>query len=440
MKYNSGCNRGICDIGKSSNPPGAGLTVKPMNWSIKGVPPSNSQPHVNWASSGSNPHSTHAVSSQHIRYHGHDKHHPHLPGKISYGLSSSSSSPHVNQMQNHKELPRKYNQSEILGKDGNTTKHNVPLWGWYQSWGSTNEEVINIIDFCQQQQKIWGINALDHYESDPGRGDACKIKAIILSNCRLNHGDCSALQKALQGLNLNLDILDLSGNRIDIHGTPCVLYGITRIGSPETLKYVKYINLSNNRMNDKDAKYIADALADGMLPATKHINLSGNNITEVGETQIVKALKGKMQDIIVLTQRLETHAKWFIGYGTREEKIAAFKEFIQKAKEKGIDTDRIVVDHSFWGNTSNQLSAVKSGVVGFVKCNWAPEDVVKGHAQDKIIARVSKTLSKVVGSVTNVEGIVSCYLQATDDAWTSEAGLSAVNHELCVMGEQDFCD
>ena len=61
------------------------------------------------------------------------------------------------------------------------------------------------------------------------------------------------------------------------------------------------------------------------------------------------------------------------------------------------------------------------------------------YAQDTITAKISKTFSEVLGKFTDAEGIVSCYLEATDEAWTSEAGQKVLQHKLCVMGESEFC-
>jgi hypothetical protein len=32
-----------------------------------------------------------------------------------------------------------------------------------------------------------------------------------------------------------------------------------------------------------------------------------------------------------------------------------------------------------------------------------------------------------------------CYVDASEDAWTSAVGQQAVKHELCVIGETEFC-
>lgn len=204
------------------------------------------------------------------------------------------------------------------------------------------------------------------------------------------------------------------------------------------------VDLSNSDIDDFGAKYIADSLEKGTLPSTKYIDITGNHITPTGDTALVKAMKHQtVQDIIILTYKLNENSKLLIG--TKEEKIAAYKELIAKGKDKGTYDEAIVVDKSWWGqvkNTVNQFLAVKNGVFGFSKCHFVPEDIAVGYAQDKFIAKIPKIFGSVAKygiKLIDVKDIVTCYLGATEEAWTSEVGMSAIKHELCVMGESEFC-
>lgn len=215
-----------------------------------------------------------------------------------------------------------------------------------------------------------------------------------------------------------------------------------------TPRNILRIDLSNNQIGDEGAKLIADGLANGVFPITKKINLSGNNITSNGESFIVKAMQSStVQDIIVLTQRLNDNCKLLPlpGIATKEEKIAELKKFIQLGKEKGTYDEAVVVDKSFWGeikNAANGLLTAKSASVGFAKCYFVPEDMATDYAQDKIVAKLPKLANgmyKYATKLLSVKDIVTCYLGATDEAWSSEPGLSVVKHDLCVMGKQEFC-
>ena len=65
---------------------------------------------------------------------------------------------------------------------------------------------------------------------------------------------------------------------------------------------------------------------------------------------------------------------------------------------------------------------------------------MQAYAEDRLIAKLPKALSKLVGNTINAHSIVSCYLEATEETWTSNTGQQVLKHELCVMGELEFCD
>ena len=254
-----------------------------------------------------------------------------------------------------------------------------------------------------------------------------------------------------------MDIINVAGNKITDHGVECMIYGITSINnqtlynpsnwqpyqaSMKTVQNVKSINLSGNNIGDGGAQVIAEALAGGKLPSTQKIDISGNHVTPKGETALVKALKAKKEDAIILTQKLEQSTKLLPFVGTKEEKIALYKEILKQGAIKGTNNQAIVVDKSFSGSVKdiyNQFTASTYGTVGFIKCNWEPEGVVKSYAQGKITAKMSKVFSKIFGKFTSVQGVVSCYLEASDAAWLSPEGQEHATYQLCVMGETEFC-
>jgi hypothetical protein len=273
------------------------------------------------------------------------------------------------------------------------------------------------------------------------KNNAKAVNFVLFHDCYLNDDDMYWLTSMFNThkSSLAVNTIDLSNNCISL--TPTKNMPFFSFNYPfYTTWNVLRLDLSNNNIGDDGAKCIADGLAKGFFPITKRIDLSGNEITKEGDNKLVQALKSKVQDMVIVTQKLGQNLK-MIG-GSKEEKIAIYKEFIQKAAECGTYDKGIVVDKSLWGeikNTKNQVFGSLNGVVGFVKCNWKPDDLIKSYAQDKITAKISKTLSKALGKFTDIEGVVSCYLEATNSAWTSEEGIKAVQHELCVLGEQEFC-
>ncbi len=304
-------------------------------------------------------------------------------------------------------------------------------------------------------------------------------RAINLASSGVKDSDLSKFCAVINSYTFNLEALYLNNNSIGnngiaelipaIKGSKYTMYRQFENGQSvypprivaEDLRFLSYkkydpsnpkfitqnvvfLNLCNNNIGDRGAKTISDALTSGELQSTKSIDVSGNSITKTGEGYLTKALKSAtVQDIIVLTQRLNNNSK--LIFGSKEERKVELKKFIQLSKAKGIDSDHIVVDTTFLGkikNTINQGAVAKLAVTGFAKCHWSLEDVATDYAQDKIMAKIPGKLATVfrtIGKTLDVKSMVSCYIEATDQAWSSEVGLSAVHHELCVMGEQEFC-
>jgi len=101
------------------------------------------------------------------------------------------------------------------------------------------------------------------------------------------------------------------------------------------------------------------------------------------------------------------------------------------------------VDTTFWGeikNIFNKTKIIPKSVFGFAKCHWNPEELLETYAEDRLIAKLPQALGKLVGNTINAHSVVSCYLEATEEAWTSNSGQQALKHELCVMGELEFCN
>ena len=218
---------------------------------------------------------------------------------------------------------------------------------------------------------------------------------------------------------------------------------------------ITYLNLSNCNLTDASADMIASSLTYGhfhnhpiqarYLTNTKVIDVSGNNITAKGEGLIAKAMQSQgVQNIIIKTQELKMTAHLIPFIGSKDQKIAAYKHYIQKGKDAGVYNENIVVDKSWSGAIKRQFEiAEKAGIAGtwgFVKCMYNPKDMATGYAKGKIVAQLPTKVSKSINIYDTIDGVLSCYLGATNDVWTSEAGLANLKNELCVMGETEFCE
>ena len=265
------------------------------------------------------------------------------------------------------------------------------------------------------------------------------VKAITLYDNNIKDFDIDYMRSVLCNFVLNLDALYLHRNQISDNGVTHLLSGL--INAP-AYRNVVHLNLSENQISDNGAQMLAYYIGKGEMPKLKVLHLENNKLSPTGEGFLVKALLNKVvQNMIITTKRLEQNSKLLPGVGTKEEKIAMYREYLKKGIEKGTNDQAIVVDKSFWGkveHTINQFKAASMGVGGFIKCNWQPDEVIESYAQEKFTAKISKTLAKVWGQLNVVDGVVSCYLEAVDEMYTSEPGQHVITHKLDVMGESEF--
>lgn len=303
-----------------------------------------------------------------------------------------------------------------------------------------------------------------------------QVKAVInnsenlmgLSDCDLTAHDMNYLSATLPSNSYNLTLVNFSNNpQIGALGIDYLLKGAPGILSLQSsnhdinlmyqgmltrpgLNTVK-LDLSNCNIGDIGADILGHALASGKLPATKKINISGNNITQDGgDTKIVQALKSVEQDIVVFTHTLDEINK-MSGDEGKEAQITALKNIIERGKAAGTYNEALVVDKSFLGNLKNTFKVGELGLeqlFGFGKCHLLPEpeQIVESYAQDKIIASLpQKTASglsfakKYVGKLISFHDIVTCFVDSYEDSVTSELGQEVVKHELCVVGVDEFC-
>jgi len=203
------------------------------------------------------------------------------------------------------------------------------------------------------------------------------------------------------------------------------------------LNNISNLNLSNNQIGDDGAKLLADSLVKGKFPHLKTLHLEGNKITDEGDNFIIKAIKDIKQHIIVLTRDLKSDGKMI--FGSKEEKIIEYKKILAKCSEQGINNQVIVVNKTSFDKAKNLGQVGASIVVGFSKCHWELETLTQWYAQDKILAKLPK-IGKVLVNTFNADDILSCYVEAKQEAFTSPIGCQIIKNELCVMGESEFCE
>ena len=161
-------------------------------------------------------------------------------------------------------------------------------------------------------------------------------KALVMSNYDLEPHDMNYLSATMPSHSYNFSLVDFSNNpRIGavgldytLKGAPGIFSiqsGITDLSSMyqgvltrSSFNIVK-LYLSNCSIGDVGADILAHALVSRKLPATKHIDVSGNKITQKGATKIVQALNS------------DHPAKGSVIILEKQSSLSGVKSFMKKA-------------------------------------------------------------------------------------------------------------
>jgi hypothetical protein len=183
-------------------------------------------------------------------------------------------------------LGKQYAPTEVLGASGNTSKN---VYG-------DSGPIHDIIAFCRKKSgDCWGSNALHHGHG--GVDGPLYVKAINLARTDMHDKDAGNLFYVLRDFNFNLDIINLSNNKLGNVAVESMICRITCLqyqtlynpsnwqpyqSTIKTVQSVVNINLSNNQIGDDGAKLLAHYLTNGTLPHLKSLDVSGNQFSEVG--------------------------------------------------------------------------------------------------------------------------------------------------------------
>lgn len=298
-----------------------------------------------------------------------------------------------------------------------------------------------------------------------GADALASLRSINLSHNYLEDHDIEKLNDGLYGYKLSLQVFNFCNNNMGAVGLDHLIKGSIGIDHLRTggndihnmmqgiltlpTTSIVCLNLANNNIGDVGADILGHALANGKLPTTKYVDISGNGITKDGDTKIMQAAKGLWKDFAIFTHTLDEIVK--MDEGTKSEKIAIYKSIIEQGKALGTYDKAMVVDKSWFGSfkhTYNNFQLSSQWLVGFSKCHLVPDpkEEVTSYAQDKIIATLpEKTATglgiakKGVGVLTKYYDGITCFVSSREAVWGSELGQQVAQYELCLLGEDDFC-
>jgi len=128
-------------------------------------------------------------------------------------------------------------------------------------------------------------------------------KEINLSGKSVTNEDMVFFAQRMSNFAFHLDSLQLNHNPIGDYGIQALFNCAFTVPLGRSVVHLK---LNNCNFGDVGAELIAAYVRDGYMPATRVIDVSGNNITEVGQGCFVEALESPSTQDIAIT--LEVHA------------------------------------------------------------------------------------------------------------------------------------
>lgn len=145
------------------------------------------------------------------------------------------------------------------------------------------------------------------------------------------------LSSFLHWQEFNFDSFNLSNNRITSVGIESLFYEI-RTAPDVRLHNVLHINLANNQISDDGAEYISESLKSGRYPNLKVLDVSGNEITEVGKRQLTTAANESLNPNLTITLEKQSSLE-----GVKSFMKKAFSYYAGEIK-KYLDERQIIND------------------------------------------------------------------------------------------------
>ena len=284
-------------------------------------------------------------------------------------------------------------------------------------------------------------------------GGADKLKVLTFTECDLTTSDMIYFGNAMLQYPLLLKYLDFSYNKIGDIGTISFINSfVTSPTGKYPMHHIINLNLSNNGIGDDGAAHIAAYLKHGYMPATTHVNLAdniitdkgalcfaesfnssvnklkvlhleGNNLTPFGANpKIIKLVQNVKQDIKILVSKI-TNIKDGMGkqgtlfFGSKEEKQVIIKNILKQSQENGVDVKNVTVSKDIFEVVKNTGKLFGNLGFGWVKC-YAP-DSVGSFVGEVIIARVSPLAGKINDTIDKA----TCYFESFDENASSKEGV-----------------
>jgi hypothetical protein len=256
--------------------------------------------------------------------------------------------------------------------------------------------------------------------------------------------DAGNLFYVLRDFNFNLDIINLSNNKLGNVAVESMIYGITcanyqTLYNPsnwqpyqstiKTVQSVVNINLSNNQIGDDGAKLLAHYLANGTLPHLKSLDVSGNQITLTGEGYFAKAMQNNVVKDMYITLKN-------VGGLTRKDYYApVLKQVLKDAKANGVDIKNIVVNKSLIASIKDHTEMSWNIGINFLKCKFVPVLEAPSLAAGTFVLAYPKHVISKIFSPTET---LACVVDGFKEEFNTDLGAKIAVRDLELMGVDEF--
>ena len=247
-------------------------------------------------------------------------------------------------------------------------------------------------------------NSIKKQISNPQHGYLVPEKTINLRNSNLSDSDIGVLAGNLQYQRLDLDVFDVSNNKIGFGGVENLFYGL-RFDNTLSGRYILTMNFSNNLIDDNGAKYMADSLAMGRFPNLKSLDVSGNQITSTGYGYLGKGLEVVTQDLKIVFEATKGFSK--------DALKATMKSMLFIAKSNGINTKEMLTTDETIGHCIKGIPNVALNIgAGYLKCTskivkaYNYKDITLGDVVSEILGLYSQPLNSVLNFVCITQNTV----------------------------------
>jgi hypothetical protein len=184
-----------------------------------------------------------------------------------------------------------------------------------------------------------------------------------------------------------------------------------------------HVNLANNIITDTGAAHLAESL-NSSVNKLKVLHLEGNKLNPLhSNPKLIQVVTNMKTHVKILVSRMSdivdgVKKQGNLFFGSKEDKQAIVKDILKQAQENGVDVKNVTVSKNIFEAILNYGKLKIDFSLGWVKCTLVP-DSVKSFAADQIIAKASP----LVGQVKLAMDITTCYFETFDESVSSKEGV-----------------